>query len=149
MVRTITTGIIALLCFLIAGCGLIFMHNPEKARQTADNFFAYLYRIQDFDACYRMTNENYRKHTEEGLLKKQQMTLIKKYGKFQGVKPEAYFFDGGSRDIEVFYSVLFDTGITYQKITLSSDGKGGYTVSSLNSSDMPFTGYRLLRKFKE
>lgn len=150
MVRAIASAAMAIWCAVIwTGCGQVFIHDPDKARETADNFFAYLYKLKDYEKAYSMTGKSFIDDFKEGYLEKLQGDLENKYGRFQGIRPDSYFYDGGSRDIEVFYTVIYNNGITYQKITLSDDGRGGYRVSSIVCDDRPFTGYRLMKKFRE
>jgi hypothetical protein len=150
MVRAVKLSAVVLCFALLApGCGRLYMHNPGKARVTADNFFAYVYKLGDFTTAYSMTNKSFSDNFKDGYLESVVGSQNKKYGKFQGVRPESYFFEGGSRDIELFYTAIFENGVTYQKLMLNGDGQGGYRVSSLVFADKPFTGYRLMKKFSE
>ena len=139
----------AALIILTAGCGIIYFHNPAKARETADEFLSLLYASRDYDRAYLMTDKFFKDNFGEEKLVKTAQLFLTKYGKFEGTRADSYFTEGGSRDITIFYTAISEGGQTYQKITLNDDVKNGYQVSSVEVSDMPFTGYRLIKKFKE
>ena len=139
----------AALILFMAGCGIIYFHNPGRARETADEFLSLLYASHDYDKAYLMTDKFFRDNFGREKLVKTAELFLSKYGKFEGTRADSYFTDGGSRDITVFYTALSEGGQTYQKITLNDEGKNGYQISSMEVSDVPFTGYRLIKKFKE
>ena len=139
----------AALILFTAGCGIIYFHNPERARETADEFLSFLYSSRDYDKAYLMTDKFFRDNFGKDKLVKTAELFLSKYGKFEGTRADYYFTEGGSRDITVFYTALSEGGQTYQKITLTDDVKNGYQVSSVELSDIPFKGYRLIKKFKE
>ena len=150
MVRAVRMAVVtAFILAAAASCGIVYMHSPEKARLVSDNFFAYLYRLNDIKTAYSMTNSSFSQNFKAGYLDDTAAFIEKKYGRFQGIRPESYFVEGGSRDIEIFYTAIFENGITYQKITLTENAKGDYSVSSVIWADKPFPPHRLSRKFKE
>jgi len=150
LVRTVTrTFAAAVLFFLTAGCGIIYFHNPQKARGQADEFIDLIYVKQQYDAAYSMTDRFFKANFGMEKLEKTTELFLKKYGKFEGARAESYFTEGGSREITVFYTAVSDGGQTYQKITLYDDGKNGYLISSFEISGIPFTGYRLMKKFRQ
>jgi hypothetical protein len=150
MVRpVIKTVIAAAMIIIFSGCGAIYYHNPEKAREKANEFLSLLYSAGDYDKAYSMTDKFYRDNFGMEKLVGGAQFFLKKYGKFEGTRADAYFTEGGSRDITIFYTAVSEGGITYQKITLHDYGRNGYSVSAVEVSEMPFKGYRLLKKFKE
>jgi hypothetical protein len=137
------------LFFLTAGCGIIYFHNPQKARGQADEFINLIYVKKQYDAAYSMTDKFFKDNFGRDKLVNTAEFFLKKYGKFEGARADSYFTEGGSRDITVFYTAVSEGGETYQKITLNDDKKNGYLISSIEVSDIPFKGYRLIKKFKE
>ena len=134
---------------LFAGCGLLFYHNPEKARETANEFLSFLYSEKSLDKAYEMTNNFYRDNFGRKDLEKSAVYFLKKFGKFEGTRANQYFYDGGSKEIIVFYTAVSEGGMTYQKVHLNYEGKDGYKVSGLYISDTPFIGYRLIKPYKD
>jgi hypothetical protein len=143
-----TAAIISMFCML-AGCGFIYYHNPEKARETANTFLSFLYTEKDIDKAYDMTNKFYKDNFGRQDLEKTSSYFLTKFGKFEGTRAKDYFTEGGSKELIVFYVAVSEGGITYQKVILNDEGKEGYKVSGLVISDKPFTGYRLIKHYKE
>jgi len=149
LVRPVTRVMAAAALFLFCSCGIIYYHNPEKARETADEFLSLMYSERDYGKAYLMTDKFFRDNFGMEKLVNTAELFLKKYGKFEGTRADSYFAEGGSRDITIFYTAVSEGGETYQKITLNDDEKNGYRISSMEVSDMPFKGYRLIKKFKE
>jgi hypothetical protein len=133
----------------IQACGLIYMHSPERAREKANEFLSFLYTEKNMDKAYAMTNKFYRDNFGIQTLAKGSALFLSKYGKFEGTKALYYFSEGGSREISIFYQALSEGGITYHKVDLTDEGRNGYTISGIAISEKPFTGYRLIKPFKD
>lgn len=145
----IKTFCAALLIALMAGCGLLFYHEPEKARETANEFLSFLYTEKTVDRAYEMTGKFYRDNFGIKELEKTASFFLKKFGKFEGTRAKQYFHEGGSKEIIVFYTAVSEGGMTYQKVHLTHEGSRGYRVSGLYISDTPFIGYRLIKDYKD
>jgi hypothetical protein len=107
-----------------------------------------MYSERDYNKAYLMTDKFFKDNFGMEKLVDTADLFLKKYGKFEGTRADSYFTEGGSRDITIFYTAVSEGGETYQKITLNDDEKNGYRISSIEVSDMPFKGYRLIKKFK-
>ena len=140
---------LATLFIYFAGCGLIYYHNPEKARSVANEFLSILYSEKNTDKAYTMTNQFYKDHFGKQELEKTTEFFFKKFGKFEGTRATEYFTEGGSKELIVFYTAVSENAITYQKVVLYDEGKDGYKVSGLFVSDVPYTGYRLIKKYED
>jgi hypothetical protein len=134
---------------LLSNCGVIYYHSPEKAREKANEFLSYLYTEKNIDKAYEMTNKFYKDNYGKQDLVKTASFFLAKFGKFDGTRASQYFYEGGSKEIIVFYTAVSEGGITYQKVILFDEGKDGYKVSGLFISDTPFIGYRLIKPYKD
>ncbi len=143
-----TIAAVTLFC-LLSGCGVIYYHNPEKARETASEFLSFLYTEKNIDKAYAMTNKFYKDNYGRQDLVKASSYFLSKFGKFEGTRAKEYFTEGGSKEIIVFYTAVSEGGMTYQKVILNDEGKDGYKVSGLVISDTPFIGYRLIKPYKD
>jgi hypothetical protein len=134
--------------FLAAGCGQLFLLDPEEARATANEFFNALYMQQDADAAYAMTDENFAVNNGEGSLEVLYDTVKVKYGRVQGVKPDSYMIDQSTKSITLFYMCLADKGIFYNSIQLYKDAKEQYRITLVKFSAVPVGPFRTEHKFK-
>jgi hypothetical protein len=134
--------------FFAAGCGQLFLLDPEEARATANEFFNALYMQQDADAAYAMTDENFAANNGEGYLEVLYDTIKVKYGRVQGVKPDSYMIDQSTKSITLFYRCLADKGILYNSIQMYKDDKDKYRIISVKLSAVPFGPFRTEHKFK-
>lgn len=140
---------ITVLFNFLSGCGVIYYHNPEKARETANEFLSYLYSEKNIDKAYAMTNKFYKDNFGRKELEKTTSFFLSKFGKFEGTRAKEYFTEGGSRELIVFYTAVSEGGVTYQKVILNDEGKEGYKVCGFFISDTPFIGYRLIKPYKD
>ena len=133
---------------LAAGCGVIFSHNPQKARETAYDFLNSVYMQGNFQKAYSMVDADFDRDYGSGYLEKISARFFKVFEKLEGLKADAYLYESGDRAIMILFTGLSEKAPSYHKVMLIGDSSRGYKVSSVLYSDVPFTGYRTLQFFK-
>jgi len=139
---------VTLLILFTVSCGQIFLMEAEKARAKAGDFLYTLYKMQDVDAAYAMTDPNFENNNGIGALEIAFDTAKLKYGRFEGFKADSYMVDSDSRTIELFYRALSEKGVLYHRLTVRLDEKGKYKITSMETSPIAFGPFRTERKFK-
>lgn len=147
ILNTLVRGFLFFLVLLFIGCKLLWQHNPEKARNTAENFLNAIYVENNLSKAYQMCDEKMIKIFGADFLENTSKKFKKNYITLERLVAEAYFFESGDRTITIFFSGLSEKSISYHKVLLEYNNKGEYVVISTFFSDKPFDGYRNLRKF--
>jgi hypothetical protein len=145
--QLLMAGALAIACVTTA-CGMLFYHNPQKARETAYSFLNAVYMQGNFEKAYSMVDADFDRDYGPGYLEKISIRFVKVFDKLEGLKADAYLYESGERSMMILFSGLSEKAPSYHKVMLVGDGKHGYRVSSVIYSDIPFTGYRTLKFFK-
>ncbi len=140
--------VIVLFVFIAASCGLVFTHNPQKARGIANSFLNAVYVDGDFRKAYAMVDNDFEKNFGPGYLEKIGLRFNKVFHRLEGIKADYYLFERGDRSIMLLFTGLSEKAPSYHRIMMTGDARHGYKVSAVFYSDMPFTGYRTLKPFK-
>jgi hypothetical protein len=139
----------SLLCVcLAAGCGLMFRHDPQKARETAYNFLNAVYMEGSFDKAYAAVDADFDRDYGAGYLEKISTRFFRVFDRLEGLRADAYLYEPKERSIMLLFSGISEKAPSYHKVMLIGDSSRGYKVSSVIYSDVPFTGYRTLKFFK-
>lgn len=144
--------------FLIAGflafaalagaCGMLYYHNPQKARETAYSFLNDVYMQGNYKKAYSMVDADFDRDYGAGYLEKISTRFFKVFDRLEGLRADAYLLEPGERAIMILFSGISEKAPSYHKVMLIGDGQRGYRISSVIYSDVPFTGYRTLKFFK-
>jgi len=148
VVKVKKTAVLLLMLVFAFSCGRIFLIEAEKARAKAGDFLYTLYKMQDVDAAYAMTDSNFESNNGTGALEIAFDTAKVKYGPFIGFKADSYIVDSDSRTVELFYRALSEKGVLHHRISVRLDENGKYKVTGMETSPMPFGPFRTERKFK-
>lgn len=140
-------GFLFFLILLFTSCTFFWQHNPEKARNIAENFLNAIYIENNLSKAYQMCDEKMKKIFGIDFLENTSKKFKAKYISLERLVPEAYFFEFGDREITVFFSGLSEKGISYHRVILEYNNKKEYKVIGVFFLEKPFDGYRNLRKF--
>ncbi|MCX8093945.1 MAG: hypothetical protein N3E50_07275 [Candidatus Goldbacteria bacterium] len=133
------------LILFFSGC--LWKHDPEKARNIAEDFLNAVYIENDMSRAYQMCDEKMKKIFGDNFLENTLKKFKERYIVLERLVADAYFYESGDRYITVFFSGLSEKGVSYHKVILEYDKKGEYKVISTFFLEKPFDGYRNLRKF--
>ena len=145
--QLIIAGFLACVLFF-AACGMLFYHNPQKARETAYKFLNSVYMQGDFNRAYSMVDADFDRNFGNGYLEKISTRFFRVFDRLDGLRADAYMFEQGQRSMMILFTGLSEKAPSYHKVMLVGDGSRGYWVSSVEYSDAPFTGFRTLKFFK-
>jgi hypothetical protein len=137
-----------LLTACVSSCGMLFYHDPQKAREEADRFIHYVYIDGNFTEAYKMVDADFDKNFGFGYLEKISDRFVKMFSKLEGIRADNYMYEQGERAITLLYSGLSEKAPSYHKIVMTGDAQHGYKISSIIYSDVPFQGYRTMKPFK-
>ena len=132
------TVVFILVVFILSGCGDVFFHKPQKARETANVFLNLLYQKGDVENIYELTTDQFRKTYKIKHLDGLREKLNKKFGKIEGLRAESYVLEKEERTIILFYIGISEKQMSYHKVTMVWDDDKGYKVSGLSFSAMPY-----------
>lgn len=140
-------NIIFILIVFFNGCNILWQHNPEKAKNLAEEFLNALYIEGNLNKAYQMCHENMKKIFGVDFLENTAKKFKAEYFVLERLVSEAYFYEAGDRTITIFFSGLSEKGVSYHKVILEYNNKGEYKIISAFFLEKPFEGYRNLRKF--
>lgn len=138
----------ALMAACVSSCGVLFYHDPQKARAEADRFIHDVYIDGNFTDAYTMVDSDFDKNYGPGYLEKISGRFRQMFLKLDGIRADDYMYEQGERVITLLYSGLSEKAPSYHKIVMTGDAQHGYKVSSILYSDVPFQGYRTMKSFK-